>query len=93
MAVLPLVAGLTGDAFYDPAKMTDGFHMAMLADRRPRPPLGGVLAWFTIESDVLAPERSPAANPRAARRATSPAPSTAPAVLPGHPTKDPAEVV
>ena len=29
--MLPLIAGLTGDAFYDPAAMTDGFHMAMIA--------------------------------------------------------------
>ena len=30
VAVLPIVAGLTGDSFYDPAKMTDGFQMAMV---------------------------------------------------------------
>ena len=31
VAVLPLIAGLTGDSFYDPAAMTDGFHVAMVA--------------------------------------------------------------
>ena len=31
VAVLPLIAGLTGDGFYDPATMTDGFHIAMVA--------------------------------------------------------------
>ncbi len=31
VAVLPVIAGLTGDSFYDPAKMTSGFHMAMFA--------------------------------------------------------------
>src|SRR5204863_6128506 len=31
VAVLPLIAGLTGDKFYDPSAMTDGFHMAMVA--------------------------------------------------------------
>ena len=30
VAVLPVVAGLTGDDFYDPAAMTDGFQMAMI---------------------------------------------------------------
>ena len=30
VAVLPLVAGLTGDDFYDPVAMIDGFHMAMV---------------------------------------------------------------
>src|SRR5882757_449810 len=30
VAVLPLAAGLTGDNFYDPAKMTSGFQMAMV---------------------------------------------------------------
>jgi EmrB/QacA subfamily drug resistance transporter len=58
VAVLPLAVGLTGDAFYDPAKMTDGFHTAMgicavLAA------LGGVLAWFTIEATVLHAEPEP----------------------------------
>jgi len=47
VAVLPVVAGLTGDSFYDPAAMTPGFHTAMrfcagLAA------FGGVLAWVTI---------------------------------------------
>ena len=31
VAVLPLIAGLTGDKFYDPDAMTDGFRMAMVA--------------------------------------------------------------
>ena len=34
VAVLPLIAGLTGDKFYDPAAMTDGFRMAMVGVRR-----------------------------------------------------------
>ena len=37
MAVLPLIAGLTGDAFYDPAAMTDGFHIAMNVTAPSRP--------------------------------------------------------
>ena len=31
VAVLPLIAGLTGDKFYDPVAMEDGFRMAMVA--------------------------------------------------------------
>jgi EmrB/QacA subfamily drug resistance transporter len=52
VAVLPLIAGLTGDSFYDPAAMTDGFHMAMAACAV-LAALGGVLAWLTISSEVL----------------------------------------
>ena len=52
VAVLPLIAGLTGENFYDPADMTSGFHTAMLASAI-LSALGGVLAWLTISSDVL----------------------------------------
>jgi hypothetical protein len=55
VAVLPIIAGLTGDKFYDPAAMTDGFHMAMVASAG-LSALGGVIAWFTISSDVLEAE-------------------------------------
>ena len=55
VAVLPLIAGLTGDQFYDPAAMTDGFHMAM-AVCAGLSALGGILAWLTISSDVLEAE-------------------------------------
>jgi MFS family permease len=58
VAVLPVAAGLTGDSFYDPAKMTDGFHMAM-AISAVLAALGGVLAWFTIEATVLHAEPEP----------------------------------
>jgi MFS family permease len=58
VAVLPLIAGLTGDAFYSSPAMTDGFHVAMwtcaglaLA--------GGVLAWTTISGDVLETRAEP----------------------------------
>ncbi|HEX5711822.1 MAG TPA: DHA2 family efflux MFS transporter permease subunit [Solirubrobacterales bacterium] len=58
VAVLPIVAGLTGDSFYDPEAMTDGFQMAMgvcaaLAA------LGGLLAWLTISPEVLHAEAEP----------------------------------
>ena len=52
VAVLPLIAGLTGDNFYDPIKMTDGFHVAMIACAALAAG-GGILAWLTISSEVL----------------------------------------
>jgi EmrB/QacA subfamily drug resistance transporter len=58
VAVLPLVAGLTGDAFYDPSAMTDGFRVAMRACAG-LAVLGGVLAWLTIGDDVLQAEPTP----------------------------------
>lgn len=58
VAVLPVIAGLTGEGFYDPAKMTDGFHMAMVACAV-LSALGGGLAWLTIDSGVLHAEAEP----------------------------------
>ncbi len=60
VAVLPVIAGLTGDKFYDPVAMEDGFRMAMVACAA-LAALGGILAWLTIRSDVL--EAEPAAAP------------------------------
>ncbi len=58
VAVLPLIAGLTGKKFYDPAAMTHGFHVAMLACAA-LAAAGGILAWFTISSEVLESEAAP----------------------------------
>ncbi|MDX6625708.1 MAG: hypothetical protein QOE56_697 [Solirubrobacterales bacterium] len=58
VAVLPVIAGLTGDSFYDPAKMTDGFHTAMIVCAV-LAALGGALAWLTISSTVLHAEAEP----------------------------------
>jgi EmrB/QacA subfamily drug resistance transporter len=58
VAVLPVVAGLTGDSFYDPAKMTDGFHVGMVVCAV-LAAIGGILAWFTISSTVLHAEPEP----------------------------------
>jgi EmrB/QacA subfamily drug resistance transporter len=55
VAVLPLIAGLTGDSFYDPAAMADGFRVAMIACAA-LAASGGVLAWLTISDDVLEAE-------------------------------------
>ncbi len=52
VAVLPAIAGLTGDSFYDPSAMTDGFHIGMAACAG-LSVLGGLLAWFTISGEVL----------------------------------------
>jgi hypothetical protein len=52
VAVLPIVAGITGDAFYDPDSMADGFRMAMMATAA-LAALGGLLAWLTIDAEVL----------------------------------------
>ena len=58
VAVLPVIAGLTGDSFYDPAKMTSGFHTAMIVCAV-LALAGGVLAWFTIAAQVLHTEAEP----------------------------------
>jgi EmrB/QacA subfamily drug resistance transporter len=58
VAVLPVAVGITGDDFYDPAKMTDGFHMAMMICAV-LAALGGALAWVTISSTVLHTEAEP----------------------------------
>ncbi len=62
VAVLPLVGGLTGDSFYDPAKMTDGFRTAMVACAA-LAAVGGILAWLTISSAVLHGEPEGEAEP------------------------------
>jgi EmrB/QacA subfamily drug resistance transporter len=58
VAVLPLVAGLTGSKFYDSATMADGFHMAA-AVCAALAAVGGVLAWLTIGPNVLETEPAP----------------------------------
>ena len=52
VAVLPLVAGLSGDAFFDPEKMIDGFRTAMIVTAA-LAALGGLVAFATIRADVL----------------------------------------
>lgn len=54
VAVLPVAGGLTGEAFYEPAAMTDGFHTAM-AICAAVALAGAVLAWLTIDPQVLHP--------------------------------------
>jgi MFS family permease len=52
VAVLPLVAGITGDKFYDPQAMEDGFYIAVVVCAV-LSVLGGVIAGFGISSDLL----------------------------------------
>lgn len=54
VAVLPAVAGITGDRFYDPAAMADGFRTAMVVSAVVAA-AGGVLAWATIRRPLPAP--------------------------------------
>jgi Na+/melibiose symporter-like transporter len=78
VAVLPLVAGLTGDRFYDPTAMADGFRVAMVACAA-LAVLGGILAWATISSDVL--EAEPDATARLSTEFSCPV--TGPPLRPG----------
>ncbi len=55
VAVLPLIAGITGQSFYDPAEMTDGFHVAMFVCAG-LALAGSAIAWLTISNDVLTAE-------------------------------------
>ena len=52
VAVLPLVAGLSGEAYSDPVALTDAFHTAMVVAAA-LAAVGGALAWLTISNDVL----------------------------------------
>jgi EmrB/QacA subfamily drug resistance transporter len=52
VAVLPLAAGLTADAYTDPVALTAAFHTAMTITACVAA-AGGVLAWFTISANVL----------------------------------------
>jgi hypothetical protein len=62
--VLPVIAGLTGHRFYVPHFMTHGFHVAMLACAG-LAVAGGVLAWLTIDNDVLKADAAPEADGQA----------------------------
>jgi MFS family permease len=62
VAVLPLIAGLSGADYESPQAMADAFQMAMLVSAC-LAASGSVIAWATIRSDVLEragdPERAP----------------------------------
>ena len=52
VAVIPVIAGLTGDSFYDPEEMTHGFHVGMVVCAV-LSLIGAIIAWTTISADVL----------------------------------------
>ena len=58
VAVLPVVAGLTGDRFYDPAAMEEGFATAMIATAA-LAATGGLIAWMMIDAEVLESDPEP----------------------------------
>ena len=62
VAVLPVIAGLTGHKFYEPRAMTHGFHVAMAACAG-LSAFGGILAWLTISSAVLHDEPAEGRHP------------------------------
>ena len=62
VAVLPLVAGLSGADYQDPQAMEDGFHTAMLATAG-LSLAGAVLAFATIRNDVLESAGEPGRGP------------------------------
>jgi EmrB/QacA subfamily drug resistance transporter len=68
VAVLPLVAGLSGDAFYDPGALADGFRVAIVTCAG-LAIAGGAVAWLTISDDVLHAE--PARGDEAPARLTT----------------------
>ena len=54
VAVLPMVAGLSGDDYLDPAIFARGFHTASIV-MAALAAVGGVIAWFTISNDTKVP--------------------------------------
>jgi EmrB/QacA subfamily drug resistance transporter len=62
VAVFPLIAGLSGSDYENPAAMADGFHVAMVAAGA-LCASGGVLAWLTIRNDVLERAGDPGREP------------------------------
>ena len=62
VAVLPLVAGLSGGDYQDPAAIADGFHTAMLVTAA-LATLGGLLAFAMIRDDVLEHAHDPDRRP------------------------------
>jgi len=62
VAVLPLVAGLSGGDYSDPVAITDGFHTAMLVTAV-LAAAGGIFAYAMIRSDVLHDAEEPGHEP------------------------------
>jgi hypothetical protein len=54
VAALPVVVGLSGDDYTQPAAFTDGYRLAMMISAALFA-LGGLAAWWTIRNSVLMP--------------------------------------
>lgn len=65
VALLPVIAGLGGEDFYDPAAMEDGFRTSMIAAAA-LSVVGGVIAWLMIDADVLESDTDPGEGDAAA---------------------------
>lgn len=61
VAAVPVVAGLSGLDYQDPVALTEGFRVAMVVAAA-LAASSGVLAWFTITSDVCRGRPKPAAD-------------------------------
>lgn len=62
VAGFPLIAGLSGSDYRDPAGLADGFDTAMLA-AAVLSAAGGILAWLTISNDLLERAKEPGREP------------------------------
>jgi EmrB/QacA subfamily drug resistance transporter len=62
VAVFPLIAGISGSDYQNPAALAEGFDTAMLAGAV-LSAAGGVLAWLTISNDVLERAQEPGREP------------------------------
>jgi EmrB/QacA subfamily drug resistance transporter len=58
VAVLPLASGLSAHAYTNPGELTNSFHIAMTITACVAA-LGGLLAWTTIEPNVLETDEAP----------------------------------
>ncbi len=68
VAVLPLIAGLSGDAFYDPEAMDDGFKIAMVVTAALSLAGRGLIAFLMIDSEVLEEDARTSTTATAPRR-------------------------
>jgi EmrB/QacA subfamily drug resistance transporter len=83
VAGLPLVVGLTGDAYQDPTAMNSGFHMAMVICAGLLI-IAAVLSVLTIDNDVL---RTEPEHPVAQPECLTCLPINAPPLEPGDPAE------
>ena len=78
VAVLPLIAGMSGNDYQDPQALADGFRTAMLASAVLLSAAGSLLAWLSNPGRRPESGAPPTATPRIGRRPTSVAVSRGP---------------